>query len=334
MLSTFYKAHTQTLGGAAAYNFLKTPYTPQLTAAGGINISHSINDIGYTVQNPALLAEDLHGQVGLSYTPFLAGIKNLHLNGAYHHEKWKTTFGAGVTYINYGSIQQTDAGGALLGNFRARDYAVSLSASRRYLEKWQYGLSVKWIQSAYQLYTSSAVAFDAGVSYIDTAKGITVAIVASNMGTQLKSYGAEKEELPFDLQAGVTKKMSKAPFAFSVTLQQLHRFNLLYNDTVYNNANNFAPPSSIQKVFNHFVFATHIYIGKQIEATIGYNVLRRQELSLGTAGNGLTGFSAGFAARFEKLHFLYGRSLYQRGISYNHIGINLKLHQLFGAGNF
>jgi hypothetical protein len=153
------------------------------------------------------------------------------------------------------------------------------------------------------------------------------------MGVQLSTYNGTNEELPFDLQAGITKRLAKAPFGFSLTLQQAHRFNILYNDTTFNNENNFATKSSFStKLFNHFVLATHIYLGKNLEATVGYNFLRRSELNLGTSGNGLNGFSAGFRARFSKLEFQYARAYFSRGNAYNQFGIGLNLKTVFGSG--
>ena len=81
------------------------------------------------------------------------------------------------------------------------------------------------------------------------------------------------------------------------------------------------------------VIATHIYIGRHLQATTGYNRLRRNELTLGSTGNGLTGFSAGFSAQFEKFHVSFARSSYQRGIAYNQLGINLQMDKLFGGGS-
>ena len=45
----------QTLGGNSAYNFLKLPNTPQLSALGSINISNITGDAGLSFNNPALL---------------------------------------------------------------------------------------------------------------------------------------------------------------------------------------------------------------------------------------------------------------------------------------
>ena len=269
------------------------------------------------------------------FTQLVAGVKAYSLGGASYSDKWNTTFGASVFYINYGQLQATDASGNVAGQFRANDYVIQLSAGRRYLEKWHYGGSAKFIQSAYATYTSAAIAIDIGVQYLDTAAGISLSVLAKNMGVQVTQYAGENEELPFDLQVGITKKLLKAPLAFSATIQQVHRFNLLYNDSAFNTETNVMVSGSVpNKVLQHFVFAAHVFISSQLEATIGYNHLRRSDLSQGTTGNGLAGFSAGFAARFNKLHLSFARSSYQRGIAYNQLGLNLMLNKLFGVGRF
>jgi hypothetical protein len=109
----------------------------------------------------------------------------------------------------------------------------------------------------------------------------------------------------------------------------------LYNDTTFTGETGISTSTSLpNKLLLHLVVAAHIFISKQLEATVGYNHLRRSELSMGTVGNGLAGFSAGVAARFEKLHISYARASYQRGIAYNQFGLNLLLNKMFGAGKF
>jgi hypothetical protein len=84
---------------------------------------------------------------------------------------------------------------------------------------------------------------------------------------------------------------------------------------------------------NHFVVASHIYLGNNLEATLGYNHLRRQELNIGSSGNGLNGFSMGVRLKFSKLQVLYARSNYQRNISYNQLGLTLSLKEFSGLGD-
>lgn len=332
-LTVFFTGRTQTLGGGAAYNFLKLPSTPILTAAGGINTSFKTNEVGLSANNPALLNEGLHSQLNLSFNNFLAGIKTYSLTGAYQYEKYNTAFTGHIYFVDYGPVPQTDAAGNRSGNFRPVDYVVQISAGRKYLERWNYGAAVKFIHSGYHLFRSSALALDFGVLYSDTTHLLSASLLAKNMGVQLRTYAGEGEDLPFDLQIGITKRLAKAPLGFSVTGQQLHQFNILYNDTVFNNENDF--PSNarfFKKVFNHLVIATHIFIGNNLEATVGYNHLRRQELNAGPSGNGLNGFSMGIRMKFSRLQVLYARSNYQRNVSYNQLGLTLHMDRLFGLG--
>jgi hypothetical protein len=334
LLSVFsFFVHAQTLGGDATYNFLKLPSAPLLAASGGVNVSLQGNDAGLTMNNPALLNEKLHSQVAFSFNSFFAGIRNYQISGVHHLQNLNTTFGGNINFIDYGEIPQTDAAGNVSGNFRPSDYVVQLSAAKKYMEKWSYGTSIKYIHSSYQQYKSSAVAFDAAVLFSDSTNGITASIVAKNMGFQITSYNINKEDLPFDLQAGVTKKLSKAPFAFSLTAHHIHQFDIMYNDDDFNRENSYTTNTSfLNQLVNHLVFSAHVFLGDNLESHIGYNLLRRSELNLGGAGNGLNGFSIGVRAKFKKMHFQYARSYFQRNAA-NQFGLNIQLNQFFGSGS-
>lgn len=328
------KAVAQTIGGAAVYNFLKLPPAPLQSAAGGINISYQGDDVTQGLSNPALLSANLHTQTSFSFNSYFAQTKAYQLAGAYHAKKQDATLAGSIFFIDYGDIPQTNSIGEAQGNFRPREFVVQFSAGKKYLEHWQYGASIKWIHSDYGSYRSAALAFDGGVSFVDSARLISISLLAKNMGVQLSAYGEEKEDLPFDLQLGITKKLAKAPLAFSVTAQQLHQFDLAYNDTAFNNENAFSSKASFfNKVFNHFILASHIYIGSNAELTAGYNHLRRTELNLGNASNGLNGFSAGIRAKFRKLHFQYARSYFGLGQAYNQFGLHLFLSRFSVNGD-
>ncbi|MBK6935486.1 MAG: hypothetical protein IPH18_00275 [Chitinophagaceae bacterium] len=81
-----------------------------------------------------------------------------------------TNFSAGIHYFNYGSTNETDASGNVLGKFRPVDWVFQVSASRKYLEKWNYGLALKFISSDYGQYSSNGMAVDAGILFTDTSK--------------------------------------------------------------------------------------------------------------------------------------------------------------------
>lgn len=321
------------------FNFLKLPNTPQLTALGGINVSQISNDVGLSFNNPALLKPSMHSQMNAVFNNFYGGIKAYHLSVGYHHPKLNTNFSWGLNYFSYGNIRETDASGNLLGRFRPTDWVMQVSASRSYLEKWSYGATLKFISSNYGQYRSNGMAIDVGLLYTDTSKLFSAAVLVKHLGFQLKKYnGTDADDLPFDLQIGLTKRLENAPFSFSVTANRLHQFNIQYNDSTFNNDNDFANGSykkfSFDKLFRHFVFATTIYAGDKIEIIAAYNHLRRKELNIGNSGNGLNGFSLGAGVILSKLQIRYARAYYQNSTACNQLGLNLKLNEYFGLGKF
>jgi hypothetical protein len=333
------RAHAQTLGGNTVYNFLQLSNTPQLTALGGVNISNQTADIGLAFNNPALLRAAMHTQTSMVFNSFYAGIKNYHLMTAFRKESIKTTFATGINYFGYGAIAETDMTGNVLGTMRPNDYVVHVSAAREYGERWHYGVTAKFIHSAYGIYRSSGIAMDIGIAYADSAHLWQASLVAKNMGAQLKTYSNSAGDLPFDLQLGISKRLAHAPLQFSLTFFQLHRFNTRYNDTLFNNEMGMGQESRekkyiFDKIFRHVVLAVQLYLSDKVEITAGYNYLRRKELNVTNAGNGLNGFSMGVGVLFKKIQIRYARSYYQNNSSYNQFGLTLRLNDYFGSGGF
>lgn len=300
---------------------------------GGVNTVYNNDNAGLSFSQPALLTGGQHGQFHVAFNNYLAGAKTYHTNAVYHHEKLKTTLQYGLVFLDYGQVTQTDAAGNISGEFKPTDWVIQASAGRTYLDKWHYGFTVKFISSAYGIYRSNGVAADAGVTYKDSVRNISIGVLAKNMGIQLKTYqGTDKEDLPFDLQVGISKKLKESPFAFSLNLHHLHQFDLLYNDTIFNRENGRAGYSDtrlfFEKLFSHIVLATHVDIGTYVTATIGYNHLRRKELNIGSQGNGFNAFSGGFTVKTKKLSFQYAHTRYQFNNGYHLFGLSLNLPEL------
>lgn len=330
----------QTLGGQNAFNFLRFPASPQQAALGGVNVSQLNDDLALAFHNPARLNAAVHSHMVANFNSLYNGIRSYHWMQAYRHPYLKTNFAAGIYFFDYGTITETDAIGNVFGTLRPRDYVLQLSAGREYLEKWRYGLTIKYLASNYGIARSNALAADVGVVYTDSAHLLQISMVASNMGGQLRRYSTLPEELPFDLVLGISKRLEKAPIQFSVTAHHLQRFDILYNDTVFNNdlggiiRNNSAKGFTFEKLFQHFVFATQLFIGERVEISVGYNYLRRSELRIQNAANGLVGFSFGVGAIMPRLQLRYSRSYFQNTTAYNQLGLNLPLNKYFGLGQW
>jgi len=324
---------SQTIGGENVFHFIKLPNTPQLTALGGLNLSNQTNDVGLVFHNPSLLHPDMHAQLNLVYNSFFAGIRNFQLQSAYYKKNWATTFGLGIHYFHYGSVVQTDVSGNILGNFKPADYLIQVNAARSYSPRITYAGTIKFIQSNYGQYHSSGLALDVSVLYADTSNLLRASLVLKNMGVQLKPFqGSDKDDLPFDIQAGISKRLSKAPLQFSLTVHHLHQFDILYQDTAFMNEfpgrNRIKQSYFFDKLFRHFVFATQLMLNERVEISVGYNHLRRKELNSGNSGNGLNGFSMGFGVLFRKLQIRYARAYYQNTRAYIQFGLSMDLKGL------
>ncbi len=312
------QTNAQTLGGNAVFSFLSQPNTAQLSALGGMNISSIGNDVGMSFHNPSLLRPAMHRQVNTSFNAFVAGISSYSFTGAYH-APGIANFALGVNYLNYGTLTETDASGNILGSFRPADYVVQLMASRQYHERFWYGVTMKYINSSYGQYRSSGLAFDVGVTYYDSSNRLQVSLVAKNMGTQLRTYdgSGNKEELPFDLQAGITKRLADAPLQFSLTAHHLQKFHIYYSDTSFNASEGeigYGGNNTLQKIFSHIVLSAQVFLNEKLELTTGYNFQRRQNLNAFNFTSGLNGFTLGTGILLNKLHIRYATGFYQRNL--------------------
>lgn len=324
----------QVLGGKSVFPFLDLPAAPQLTALGSMNVSQQNNDLSLTLVNPALLRPSMHSHLQVNYTSYFADVNYGHAMLGYYAEKLQTTFAGSVQYVHYGTLTQTDAAGNVQGTFKPRDIAWQLSASRQYLERWHYGINLKYIHSRYQQYGSSGLAADVGITYQDTARQLQIGLVARNMGAQLSSYvNDNKEPLPFDLQIGISKRLQHLPLQLSATLHHLYQFDIRYADPaledeglVSNGDTTGTGSKTFDKLFRHVVLAAQWEIGRYVELTVSYNHLRRQELAV-SGQQGLGGFGAGIGIVTKKIQLRYARSWYQRAAAFNQLGINFPLQQ-------
>lgn len=322
-------ASAQTLGGNAVFSFLTQPNTAKLSALGGVNVSSIGNDLGMAFHNPALLRDEMNQQISTGFYSFAEGVKQYGFNTAFHLSEMNTNMAVGVQYLDYGTLAQTDASGNILGVFKPADYVVQLMLSRSHKEKWWYGLTTKFISSTYAQYRSTGLAFDVGVAYYDSVNRLQISVVAKNMGTQLATYNgsSQKEELPFDLQAGITKRLENAPIQFSLTAHHLQRYDIFYNDTAFNASegdDRFSQNNGAQKILSHLVFSTEIFLSDQFEITAGLNLLRRQSLNAYNMTNGLNGFSFGFGVLLNKLHMRYATGFYQQNL-FHQFSLNFNL---------
>jgi hypothetical protein len=346
-LSTFVWAQS---GGNNTYEFLNLPAGSRIAALGGNNVSHYDDDLNFVLNNPGLLRPELNEKVVLNFINYLSDINFGYVSYAKNFDKIGM-FAAGIQYINYGNFIHADETGEILGDFVPAEYSFNIAYSLPISDKFTAGTNLKFIYSDFWSYFSSGMAFDAGVSYIDTAKLLSAGLVIKNIGLQLKPYTPGfREPLPYDVQIGVTKKLAHAPLRFSVTAQDLLRWDLDYV-SVFNNSyelNTSTPDTTFRQKFATAMnnvgqagdeLIRHVLIGAEIVPhpnfyiALGYNYRRRTELSLQTAPK-LVGMSIGFGLKLTKFNLNYSLASYHVAGASHHFSVGLNLAAFYKKSDY
>lgn len=322
-------------GGSSTYSFLGLTTTARVSALGGKTVSILDDDINMVYQNPALLNGSMHNHLGINYVNYFAGINYGYTSYAYYLEN-VGHFAAGMHFVDYGTFDRTDELGVNTGTFRASEYALNLTYSRWIIDSMlMAGVSLKPIYSSFEQYSSFGMALDLGVTYHNPGSLTTVALVARNAGLQLTSYTGVREKLPFELQAGITQGLQHAPFRFTVTLQNLERWDLTYEETKESGINSLG--SEIERsrfdifgdrLMRHVILGVEFLVGKNIFLDLGYNYRRRKEMKV-NAHPGMVGFSMGFGFRISKFRFAFGRASYHLAGGTNHISLTTNLSEFY-----
>lgn len=314
----------QTTAQPATFNFIKLPYTAKASSLGGINISSLNKDLGLAMFQPALLDISMGNEIQVSIKPYFAGIQQYDLSGA-RNLKSNWILGWGIHYMDYGNITRTDIQGNELGSFRPNEYMVQVSIAKSYLELFHFGTQLKFIQSNFGQFNTNGIALDAGLRFASEDQLYQISILASNIGQQIK-YQIRREELPFNLILGFSKKLEKAPFQFSITAERLSYWEKNFYDTVFYAQESYQKPSNFKNAINHLILAGQVDIGKQFAVNVGYNFLRRFELNIPNQENGLNGFSSGFEIDLNRTKVQYANSYFQKNL-FHHFTIQYALQR-------
>jgi len=295
-----------------AYNFLSVPSSSHVYGLGGHNLTIIDDDINLVEQNPSLLGTEYDHQVGINYMRYIgdtnfAGLR--YGQGVSEHG----AMAVGVQYFGYGNIQGAALDGTKTGTFTASDMAFSLTYSHDISSRFRGGITVKYLYSKYETYTAGAVAADLGVNYYDPDHEFTASLVAKNLGGQVKKFTEFKDNLPWDIQVGVSKMLGKAPIRLHLTAYELTRWKSPYykiEDVNNPNSGLIKKDSFGSNLLRHLVFAADILPSNNIYLGIGYNYRTRTDMAtykrdfmsgLSVCG-GLKVRAFGFGAAFARPH--------------------------------
>jgi hypothetical protein len=322
------------IGGEYTYQFLELTNSARMAALGGKHAASSdFSDLSLPFYNPALLHPEMSNSFLASYVNYLSDINYGYVSYARSFEGIGN-FALGMHYLNYGKFRETNTIGEFTGaGFSAAEYALNIIYSYS-IQRWRIGATFKPLLSKFENYQSVGIAGDVGISYVNSTGLSSVGLVARNFGTQLTTYytDGKKESIPFNLMAGLYKKLQYAPVAFSVTLQNLTNWDLAnpepepgisetdeFSD-IYERSEGFG-----KQIMRHTLFGIELLPVKAFVIRAGYNYQRRQELKFSEKLS-TTGLSVGFGVKVKKFRFDFASSRYHLAGSSNTFSFAINLN--------
>ncbi|MDD6210299.1 MAG: type IX secretion system protein PorQ [Bacteroidales bacterium] len=279
--------------GDNVFNFLRIATSTRAAALGGHNISLVVNDPNMIFHNPALLGPEMDMSIALSYSNYISDINmgSAVFTKAIHD---RAAWGAGIQFMGYGDFKQTLPDNTVVGDFSAKDLALDGFFAYDLSDRWRGGVTGKFIYSAFESYTSVALAVDLGVSYYNPDKGFAAAMTFKNLGGQLKAYTDERVKIPWDIQLGITQKLAHAPFRLSITTLYLNKWKFEYIDEAQTDGqeDRIVKEKFGRVFFNHFIFGLDFVPSENFWLGIGFNPKVNGDMKR-TNGGGFGGFTAG-----------------------------------------
>lgn len=256
-----------------AYNFLRLPVSAHIAAIGGDNITIDNDDPTVIFHNPALISNLSRKMINLNFMTYMEGAKTG--SAAFiKPEGERATWGVAAQYMNYGSMKMRSINNEDMGDFSAKDIAVSGSFAYALTKHIAGGITARFITSFIGGYSSIAMGVDLGVNYYNPDIDLSVSLVARNLGGQIKAFDEEFDRIPFDLQLGGSYRFRNMPFRISATLTRLTDWN--------------------DKFLHHVVLGADVFLGENIWLGAGYNFRRSSEMKIDT-GEGSSNRGAGFS---------------------------------------
>jgi hypothetical protein len=248
---------------STVYRFLQVTPAADMAAQGGNHVGLFHGNSGTMFLNPAYINESSQHHVNATFVNYLADARYGFMNYAVHVPK-VGTLGFGVRFAGYGDLSEFDVDGNELGALNASDLAFTSALSTKLSPKLHAGALVDFVYSAYGAFNSSALMGSAGMYYRDVESRFSAGISVRNLGDQINYFNETREELPFDISVGFSKKPERFPFQLSVTLQQLNNWELEVPGEL-------SDVSITEHLFRHVILGAEAELSRQFFLRFGYN---------------------------------------------------------------
>lgn len=274
-----------------SFPVLRLEPSARSAAVGGAFAAIDDGDVNALFFNPAVPSAATSRRASFSY---LNHLSDFNLGSvAYSHalSDSTTTISGGVRFAHWGTFEGRDEFGNKTSDFGAGDIAVTAGAARGFGPRIRYGANVHLLHSRIDDVSATALAVDFGTLYRVPAQALTLGVTLRHLGTALDGFRNRREELPLDLQVGVSKKLTHLPLLITATAYDL------------NNLSEGIPGgTTFDHMLGHLTFGAELQPVDVLRVRAGYNHRRGRELTLSESNTfDFAGVSAGFGVTVSAL---------------------------------
>ena len=209
-----------------------------------------------------------------------------------------------------------DEYGNKTGIFSVNDQVFTFGIGRRIHNRLSIGANINFLNSQYASYSAIAIASDCAITYINQKNQIQSTLLFKNIGRQIDLYAAERESLPFEIQIGLSKKLTYLPFRYHLTYTKLDQYDIKSPYRLHTQTNLETGDLDLKEETIAKTLLRHVVIGgelnpfrKQLFLRGGCNFQRRFDMNLSNHLS-FTGFSFGLGIKLYDFDVDYSRSSY------------------------
>lgn len=188
--------------GEYGFQFLNISADPINLALGGRGVQASLNHSSFIIQ-PATGSINSHRSLGASY---MAWLDDTSLNSVtYGYSDRLSHFGISLRNLDYGSIENRDDTGALIGYYHPTDLSMMANYARRLGPTLYLGANGGVIYEKLSTASSYGVHADLGLSFLPPFKNSLLSFSVRNLGIASK-MNQERVPLPVSFEMDLGKR--------------------------------------------------------------------------------------------------------------------------------
>jgi len=297
----------------SSYNSLNLNNSSRVLSMGGDVISIVDNDVSLAFQAPSLLNKEMNRQMSFNFVDYVSDINFISFHYAQKIFNNLMIF-SGLDAINYGEFIGSDATGNSTSLFTANQQIFTLGTAKQISDKFTLGTNIKLLNSQLESYHSLSLSSNVSTTYFNKENNLAATLLFKNMGKPIKSYTSTSENLPFEIQLGLSKSLQHLPFRYSLVFHHLNVYDISndYNlNTIYDLTSNtiiIKKETVAKKMLRHVILGGELNpFRKSLYLRAGFNFQRREDLKLSSSFS-MSGFSWGMGFSVRKIQINYSRS--------------------------